>query len=131
MGSQGAIPTSPTALNAALIAGVEATNPGYTANLPGSLIEDVSSTCVGALAALDQARVDAINSVTPYGANEFIANMMGAQFGIQQGASANTSVYVIFTSSPGMMFVPEVGEVTVPLILIDITKRVRYCGGRI
>ena len=126
MGPQGAIPTSPTALNAALIAGVQATNPGYTANLPGSLIEDISSTCVGALASIDQARVDAINSVTPYGANEFITNMMGAQFGIQQGASANTSVYVIFTSSAG--FVVPAGEIVSDGNYTYVTQNAAVCG---
>ena len=126
MGSQGAMPTSPAALNAALIAGVAATNPGYTANLPGSLIEDVSSTCVGALAALDQARVDAVNSVTPYGANQFIMNMMGAQFGIPQGLSVNTSVYVVFTSSPG--FVVPAGEIVSDGNYSYVTQNAAVCA---
>jgi hypothetical protein len=50
---------------------VAAEVPDYTANLPGSLIEDISSTDVQALATIDQARVDAINSFSPYGANAF------------------------------------------------------------
>ena len=45
----GAQPTPPATLLADLIAQVSATNPGYTANLPGSLIENISSTDVGAL----------------------------------------------------------------------------------
>ena len=55
-----------------LVALVASENPDYTANLPGSLIEDIASTDVGALTGIDQARVDAINSVTPYGANAFV-----------------------------------------------------------
>jgi hypothetical protein len=78
--------------------------PGYTADLPGSLIDDVAGTDTGALVAIDQARVDAINSVTPYGANAFILAQLGAQFGIAQGTSANGSVYVQFSGPAGYVF---------------------------
>ncbi len=105
IGPNGAIPTAPATLLANLIAGVAATNPGYTADLPGTLIEDISSTSVGALTTIDQAQVDSINSVTPYMANEFVVNQMGAMFGIQQGVPSNTSVYVVFTGTAGY-FIP-------------------------
>ena len=95
MGVNGAVPTSPVNLRSTLINNVAATNPGYTANLPGTLIEDIASTDVAAMAQIDQARVDAVNSVTPYGANAFVLAMLGAQFGIQQGLPTNTSVYVV------------------------------------
>ena len=101
MGPSGPVPTSPVNLQQALISGVAATNPNYTANLPGSLIEDISSTDVGALVTIDQARVDAVNSLTPYGANPFILAQLGAQFGIPQGQPTNTSVYVVFTGLAG------------------------------
>ena len=61
--SSGLQPTSPTVLQQELIALVSATNPGYTANLPGSLIEDISSTDVGALSLIDSARVELFNSI--------------------------------------------------------------------
>lgn len=101
MGPSGPVPTSPVNLQQALISGVAATNPDYTANLPGSLIEDISSTDVGALVTMDQARVDAVNSLTPYGANAFILAQLGTQFGIPQGQPTNTSVYVVFTGLAG------------------------------
>lgn len=97
----GAIPTSPQALRDTLVANVAATNPNYTANLPGSLVEDIASTDVGAMVLIDQARVDAINSLTPYGANPFVLNQMGAQFGIKQGTPTNTNVLVVFTGLAG------------------------------
>jgi hypothetical protein len=78
--------------------------PGYTANLPGSLIDDVAGTDTGALVAIDQARVDAINSVSPYGANAFVLAQLGAQFGIAQGVGANGSVYVQFAGPAGYVF---------------------------
>jgi hypothetical protein len=106
MTSSGPVATPPTTLYTALINGVAATNPGYTANLPGSLIEDIASTDVGALVAIDLARVDAINSVTPYGANAFILAQLGAQAGIAQGVSANASVYVQFAGPAGYVFQP-------------------------
>jgi len=101
--SSGLQPTSPTTLQSELIALVSATNPGYTANLPGSLIEDISSTDVGALALIDSARVDLYNSITPYTANSYLLNQLGQIYGVQQGIGSNTSVYVTFSGSPGFV----------------------------
>lgn len=80
--------------------------PGYTSNLPGSLVDDVAGTDTGALVAIDQARVEAINSVTPYGANAYILAQLGAQFGIVRGASANARVDVVFSGPAGYVFQP-------------------------
>jgi len=101
--SLGLQPTSPTVLQQELIALVSATNPGYTANLPGSLIEDISSTDVGALSLIDSARVELFNSITPYSANSFLLNQLGQIYGVQQGIGSNTSVYVIFSGTPGFV----------------------------
>lgn len=102
MTSAGPQPTSPETLNDGLIAAVAALVPGYTANLPGSLIEDISSTDTAALYQIDQARIDLINSITPYGANLFILNQMAACAGVPtQGAATTTTVYCVFTGSPG------------------------------
>ncbi len=106
MGASGAVPTSPVALRQTVEQNVAATNPDYTANLPGSLIEDVLSTQVGGLTQIDQARVDAINSVTPYGANAFVLSQLGQQLGIVQGAPTNTSVYVVISGTAGYVIPP-------------------------
>src|SRR5579859_7343322 len=98
MTAAGPQPTPPATLLDLLISLVSATNPGYTANLPGTLIEDVSSTDVGALSLIDQARVDLIESLTPYGANAYLANQLGQVYGVQIGVGSNTSVEVQFTS---------------------------------
>jgi hypothetical protein len=105
--SAGLTPRTPADVLASLIANVLATNPGYTANLPGSLIEDIASTDVAAVLLADTARVDLVNSLTPYGANAFILNQLGQQFGITLGAASNTSVFVQFVGTPG--FVISVG----------------------
>jgi len=97
----GMTPATPAALQQQLIANVVATNPGYTSNLPGTLIEDISSTCVGALLQIDSALVDTVNSLTPYGINEFLLTQLGNVYGLQQGVATNTSVYVVFTGSVG------------------------------
>ena len=97
----GPVPTAMVSLNTALIQAVSATNPDYTANLPGSLIEDLSSTATGALYTIDQARIDAVNNVTPYGANPYVLSQLGAQAGIPQGQPYNTSVYITFTGQAG------------------------------
>lgn len=101
MTSAGLQPTPPTTLQNNLITLVASSNPGYTANLPGSLIEDISSTDVGSLSLIDSALVDLVNSITPFGANEFLLNQLGQVYGVQQGIGSNTSVFVIFSGTPG------------------------------
>lgn len=99
----GAQPTPPKTLLATLISNVAQKVPGYTANLPAGLITDLASTATGALALIDQARVDLINSVSPYGANELLLMEQGAMYGIQPGQGTNTSVSVVFSGSPGFV----------------------------
>ena len=101
MAEAGYLPQTPSALLALLLANVSATNPGYTANLPGSLVEDVSSTDVFALLQCDSSVAELINSLTPYGANAFLLNQLGSQTGIMLGQETNTSVYVQFSGPPG------------------------------
>ncbi|CDY79488.1 hypothetical protein BGLT_02269 [Caballeronia glathei] len=88
-----------------LINFVASQSPGFTV-LPAGLIDDITGTDVGALITIDQARVDAINSVTPFGANAFILAQLGAQFGVPQGVAANGSVFVQFSGPPGFVFQP-------------------------
>jgi hypothetical protein len=107
MGPQGPIPTPPATLRQQLITLVTSTNPGYTANLPASLIEDVSSTDVGAIVISNQFMIDLINSITPYGANQFILNQLGIEiYGIQPESATNTAVDVIFFGVPGFIIIP-------------------------
>lgn len=95
----GAQPTPPAILLANLLEAVQAVTPGITFDLPGSLIEDVSSTQIGGLAVADSARVETINSLTPYGANEFLLRQLGQVYigpGSAPGVPTNTSVPVVF-----------------------------------
>ena len=101
MSAAGPVPTSPATLRQNLLDLVSSTNPDYTANLPGTLIEDIASTCVGALSTIDSARVEAVNAITPYGANAFVLSQQGAQAGIVQGAATNTSVDVVISGPAG------------------------------
>lgn len=103
----GAVTTSPTVLRDELVAAATALSPGLTANLPGSLVEDMASTAAGAVVIQDQAYVDLVNSISPYTANQFILNQLGAVYGVQQGIGSNTSVYVTFSGTVG--FVIPVG----------------------
>lgn len=96
--SAGAQPTSPVTLNANLISLVSQVNPGYTV-LPGSLIADLSGTATYALALIDSAAVELVNSISPYTANPWITLQLGNMYGVSQGASVNTSVFVVFTSN--------------------------------
>jgi hypothetical protein len=96
---------TPTALNAQIIAQATALSPGLTADLPGSLIEDISSTDTAAALVCDSAVTELINSVTPYGANLFILQQLasiylGQQNG-QQGSATTTSVFVVFSGPAG------------------------------
>lgn len=121
MTTAGPVATPAATLYSALITGVATTNPGYTANLPAALVSDIAETDVGALVTIDQARVDCLNSVTPYGANAFVLAQLGAQFGIPQGTSANASVDVVFSGSAGYVFQPgfTVGDGANQYALVD------------
>lgn len=103
MTTEGPQPTPPATIRSELIANVAATNPGYTANLPGSLIEDISSTDVAAIVLCDSARVDTINSISPFGANAFVLNALGQMLGVTLGTTTNTSVFVVFTGPVGLV----------------------------
>ena len=103
----GAIPASPTAIRDELVATATALAPGLTANLPGSLVEDMASTAAGAVVVQDQAFVDLVNSISPATANPSILYQLGQVYGVEQGQGSNTSVYVIFTGLAG--FVIPVG----------------------
>ena len=94
-------PLDPATIRAGIVSDVSSTNPGYTANLPGSLVEDVVSTDVAAVAQCDSARVETMNSVTPYGANAFALNQLGQMLGIPPGIASNTSVGLVFSGQPG------------------------------
>ena len=101
--SAGAIPASPTDLLNAEIAAATALAPGLTANLPGSLVEDMASTAAGAVVIQDQAFVDLVNSISPATANPSILYQLGQVYGVQQGQGSNTSVYVVFTGLAGFV----------------------------
>jgi hypothetical protein len=107
MGPEGPIPTPPATLRQQLIDLVTSTNPGYTATLPASLIEDISSTDVGGIIISNQFMIDLINSISPYAANSFILNQLGVDvYGIQPTAATNTSVDVVFLGTPGFIIIP-------------------------
>lgn len=92
-------PTPPAVIQATLIALVQSAVPGITFSLPGSLIEDISSTEVYGLAEIDSARVETINSLTTMGANAFLLLALGQLFigpGSAPGVPTNTSVFVQF-----------------------------------
>lgn len=101
MTEAGAQPTPPKMLLSNLISRVAQKVPGYTANLPPGLITDLAGTATGAIALIDQARVDLINSVSPYGANIPLLKQLGNIYGVPQGEGTNTSVYVTFSGPPG------------------------------
>jgi hypothetical protein len=101
----GPIPATPSALQQAIINNVQIAAPGYTV-LPGGLCADVSGTEVAGLTIADQARVDAVNAVTPFGANATVLAALGLQFGIPQGIGANANVYLIFSGSIGYFIPP-------------------------
>lgn len=99
--SAGPVSTPPATLNQELIDYVAAQVPDYTADLPGGLIEDLSSTGTGILVSVDQARIEAVNNLSPSTSNPFILNQQGAMFGIPQGIGSNTNVLVVFTGPVG------------------------------
>jgi hypothetical protein len=102
LGYAGAVPRDIEEIRATLLTQVASTNPGYTANLPGILIEDISSTDTLAIAQCDSARVETINSLTPLGANQFLLLQLGQMLGIPVGTESYTSAFVVFSTNPAV-----------------------------
>ena len=97
----GAVGQTLQEINTDIIASATALSPGLVANLPGTLIEDISSTDTAAVFLCQQAQIETIASVSPYAANEYILTQLGNVYGVQQGVGSNTSVYVTFSGTPG------------------------------
>ena len=104
--SAGLVPTDPSVLRSTTTTYAQAESPGITTDLPGTLIEDLASTTTGALVQIDQARVDAVNSITPYGCNVSMLDKMAQIYGVTRGTATNTSCYVQFTGTPGYIVNP-------------------------
>lgn len=100
--NSGVQPTAPQVLRDQLVQLATQLSPGVTTNLPGSLVEDMASTAIGALAQIDQAKVDYINSVSPLNATPSLLDEFGEVYGVKRGAGANPSAYVTFTGTPGL-----------------------------
>lgn len=96
-------PIPPLDIRNQLVALISALRPGFT-DLPASLVEDVLSTDIGAVTFMDQYRVELVNSLTPFGANEFLLNQLGAGiYGVLRGGSTNTSVFCVFSGNVGFV----------------------------
>jgi hypothetical protein len=105
MTPQGLQPRLPADIRAEIVSRVEGVRPGYTANLPAALIEDVASTETAAVVESDQFLVDLVNSVSPWGANPFMLKQLGDVYDVQPKQITNTSVYMVFYGPPGFVIV--------------------------
>lgn len=103
----GPVPKTSEELRADLVSRATELSPGITTDLPGSLIEDIVGTDVGALLIADQIRVDLINSVGPLKANMYMLNLLAQQAGISaQKTERSTTVPVTF-SGPAGFVIPQ------------------------
>ncbi|MDU3005125.1 MAG: ubiquitin-activating E1 FCCH domain-containing protein, partial [Enterococcus faecalis] len=103
----GPVPKTSEELRADLVSRATELSPGITTDLPGSLIEDIVGTDVGALLIADQIRVDLINSVGPLKANMYLLNLLAQQSGISpQKTEWSTTVPVTF-SGPAGFVIPQ------------------------
>ncbi|WES88769.1 ubiquitin-activating E1 FCCH domain-containing protein [Dickeya fangzhongdai] len=103
----GPVPQTPESLRAQLVSQAVALSPGLTTELPGSLIEDIVSTDVGALLICDQIRVDLINSVGPLKANQYLLNLLAQQSGISPQKTAGLTTAAVVFSGPAGFAVPQ------------------------
>lgn len=106
--SAGRTNTPPAVLNSDIITLATSYSPGLTI-LPAGLIEDLASTATGAVVILDQAVSETIDSLTPYGANNYLLTEL-SQIYLGQGStnipSTNTSAYCVFTGPAGFIISP-------------------------
>ena len=103
--SAGVLPTPPVSIRDQIAALAEGMSPGITNNLPGIMLEDILSTDVAAAVLCDAARVELINSLTPYGANDYLLSLLGNIYlgsGRTQAAT-RTSVQVVFSGRSGFV----------------------------
>ena len=105
MTPQGLQPRAPIDIRNEIVDRVAAERPGYTANLPGVLIEDIASTETAAVVESDQFLVDLVNSVSPWGANPFMLKELGKVYDVFPAVRTNTAVYLLFYGPPGFVIV--------------------------
>lgn len=102
-------PQTPAELRAQLLALATIQSPGLTANLPGSLVEDIVGTDVGALTICDQAAVETVASLVPNTASPWLLLQL-SQIYLGQGSTAapqtNTAVFCVFTGTVGFIVPP-------------------------
>lgn len=101
MTPSGLQPQAPASIRSQILTGAVALNTGLTANLPGVLIEDILSTDTSAVVLCDSFRVELLNSITPFGANDFLDIQLGQIYGVPLSAATFTSVAVVFSGPPG------------------------------
>ena len=122
--ASGPVPQTAEDLRSQLVARATELSPGITTDLPGSLIEDIVGTDVGALLICDQIRIDLINSVGPLKANMYMLNLLAQQSGVSdQKTEGSTTVPVTFSGPPGFP-VPQgflVGDGTYTYQVSDAT----------
>ncbi|MDI2113090.1 baseplate J/gp47 family protein [Commensalibacter nepenthis] len=100
---EGVVPTPPQVIREQIQSEIENTVPDYTASLPGTLIEDLLSTCCGCAVFIEQAKVDLINSISPSTANEALLDQLGVVYGIIRKSGSSGSAYVVFTGTAGFI----------------------------
>lgn len=101
----GLVPRDPAEIQADIITRVTRARPGYTASIPGSMVDDILGTEVAAVTLMEQARAETINSLTSPTAQPYILNRIGTQLGVQPGTVTNGSVDVVaVNSTPGFVF---------------------------
>lgn len=103
IGTTGAQQQSPISILSQVLAIAAQISPGYTGNLPGSLIDDISGTDVAAILLCNSFFVDLVNSVSPLTANPYLLTQLGQVYGVPQGLETNTSVFVTFSGPPGFL----------------------------
>lgn len=102
--ANGPVAMTSTELNDALVEQAVTLSPGLTTTLPGSLIEDMSSTGTGGLIVMDQIRQEMLNSIGPNTANLALLTLQAQQYGITaQKTAGTTTVNVQFTGTPNYL----------------------------
>ena len=109
LAATGRVNTPPATLYDAVIAQAQTFSPGLTAQLPGSLIDDVAGTDAGTLVLIDQLVTELFANFSPYAANPYTLAELGQVYlgqGSTAASSSNTSVYVQFTGNVGVVIPP-------------------------
>jgi Baseplate J-like protein len=101
LGATGAVVSSIEEIYSGVLQNANDTAPTIATDMPAELVAAIVQTSAYAIKQCADMAGLVINSVTPYGVNDFMLLAQGAQYGFEINEFSRTSVYVVFSGVAG------------------------------